>query len=289
MAVYERTYRRYTGPLTPSWSRFLILPRYAYREVFKSRMFLSFFVLCFAVPVVGLVLLYLRHNVSALAVFQVSQEQIQQALPVNAEFFLRGLHAQGMLCFLLTLIVAPALVAPDLRNNGLPLYLSRPFSRTEYVLGKMTVLVALLSAITWIPGLLLFAFQSYLEGWGWFSKNASIAVSVFLGSWLWILVLSLVGLAISAWVKWKPIARVALLAIFFVLSGFAEAFNAALNTWWGSLLSVWRLIHVIWDSLFGQPIEGGVPVWSAWVMIAAFCLLCLGLLSKRLRAYEVVR
>lgn len=289
MAVYERTYRRYEGPLTPAWSRFLILPRYAYQEVFKSRMFLAFFVLCFAVPLVGLVLLYLRHNVSALASFQVTQEQIQQALPVNAEFFLTGLRIQGMLAFLVTLTVAPALVAPDLRNNGLPLYLSRPFSRTEYVLGKATVLVALLSAITWIPGLLLFAFQSYLEGWGWFSKNAGLASGIFVGSWAWILVLSLVGLAVSAWVKWKPIARVALLAIFFVLSGFAEAFNAALDTWVGSLLSVWRLIDVAWDSLFGLQIDDAMPVWAAWMMILAFCLLCLWMLSKRLRAYEVVR
>lgn len=289
MAVYERTYRRYEGPLTPSWSRFLILPRYAFGEVFKSRLFLSFFLLCFAAPVVGLVLLYLRHNLSALALFEVSPEQFRQMLPVNGEFFLVGLRIQGMLCFLVTAIVAPALVAPDLRNNGLPLYLSRPFSRSEYVLGKATVLVALLSAITWIPGLLLFAFQSYLEGWAWVSQNAGLAASIFLGSWVWIAVLSLVGLAISAWVKWKPIARVALAAVFFVLSGFAEAFNAALGTWWGSLLSIWRLIDVVWDSLFGQPIEFEMPLWAAWMMIAAFCLLCLWTLSKRLQAYEVVR
>lgn len=289
MAVYERTYRRYEGPVTPSWSRFLILPRYAFGEVFKSRMFLSFFLLCFAAPVVGLVLLYLRHNLSALALFQLSQEQFQQMLPVNGEFFLVGLHIQGMLCFLVTAIVAPALVAPDLRNNGLPLYLSRPFSRAEYVLGKGMVLVALLSAITWIPGLLLFAFQSYLEGWAWISQNAGLAASIFVGSWAWILVLSLVGLAISAWVKWKPIARVALLGIFFVLSGFAEAFNAALNTWWGNLLSIWRLIDVTWAWLFGQAAEHETPVWAAFVMIGLFCLFCLWVLSKRLRAYEVVR
>jgi hypothetical protein len=73
-----------------------------------------------------------------------------------------------------------------------------------------------------------------------------------------------------------------------VLSGFAEAFNAALNTWVGSLFSVWRLIYVVWGSLFGERIDD-MPVWSAWVMLGAFCLLCLWLLSKRLRAYEVVR
>src|SRR5258707_13066390 len=53
----------------------------------------------------------------------------------------------------------PPLVSRDLRNNALPLYLCRPFTRTEDVLGKMSVLLILLSAITWIPQLLLFLFH----------------------------------------------------------------------------------------------------------------------------------
>jgi len=39
MAVYERNYGRYKGELTPEWSRFLILPRYAWKDVFDSRHF----------------------------------------------------------------------------------------------------------------------------------------------------------------------------------------------------------------------------------------------------------
>ena len=37
MAVYKRSYRGYAGPLTPTWSRFAILPRYAYRDLFQSK------------------------------------------------------------------------------------------------------------------------------------------------------------------------------------------------------------------------------------------------------------
>ena len=36
MAVYKRSYRGYTGPLTAEWSRFAIVPRYAYRGLFQS-------------------------------------------------------------------------------------------------------------------------------------------------------------------------------------------------------------------------------------------------------------
>ena len=32
MAVYKKAYRGYDGPLTPAWSRFLVIPRYASRR-----------------------------------------------------------------------------------------------------------------------------------------------------------------------------------------------------------------------------------------------------------------
>ncbi len=44
MAVYERTYKRYTGRQTPQWTRFLILPRFAFRDVFRSKLLVGFLV-----------------------------------------------------------------------------------------------------------------------------------------------------------------------------------------------------------------------------------------------------
>jgi ABC-2 type transport system permease protein len=291
MAVYERNYGRYQGALTPPWSRFSILPRYAARDVFDSRLFTAFFTLCFLLPFAGLLMIYLHHNLAALKLLSLDLTQLKEELPINATFFRLGIEIQAGLCFLMALFVGPALVAPDLRNNGLPLYISRPFSRSEYVLGKMTVLVALMSVITWIPGLLLFLFQAYLEGGGWLGDNLRIAAAIFVGSWAWILLVSLVALAISAWMKWKPVARIALVVVFFVLQGFARALNETLDTWWGYLLSLSDAMSRLWLFLFGQ--EGNErfpqPVWAAWLTIALGCALALWLLSRRVRAYEVVR
>jgi ABC-2 type transport system permease protein len=290
MAVYEQSYGRYTGRQTPEWSRFLILPRYAYEVVFKSKLFVSFFALCFAVPFAGLLMIYLHHNVSALLFLELPADELRQFLPINNEFFYRGMWFQGALSFALVLLVGPALVAPDLRNNGLPLYLSRPFSRAEYVLGKMSVLLILLSAITWVPGMLLFLFQSYLEGMDWLLANWWIGSAILIGSWVWIVFLSLFALAVSAWVKWKPVARVALMGIFFVLMGFGNAINEILNTWWGMLISGWQVIGSIWATLFGMPLDNELPpTGPAWAALAAGCVACLWLLSRRIRAYEVVR
>ena len=72
MAVYEQTYKRYDGRLTPEWSRFLIIPRHAYRAVFSSKLFTAFFVICFLPLLVEAVLIYLHHNATALAILQVN-------------------------------------------------------------------------------------------------------------------------------------------------------------------------------------------------------------------------
>jgi len=289
MAVYERNYGRYQGELTPSWSRFLILPRYAAKYVFNSRLFVAFYALCFLAPFFGVLAVYLKHNLAALQLPFL--QELARNLPINATFFRNGIEFQSWLCFLMALSVGPALIAPDLRNNGLPLYLSRPFSRTEYVLGKMAVLVGLMSLVTWIPGLLLFYFQGYLEGAGWLASNLRIGMAIFVGSWAWILVVSLVTLAISAWVKWKPVARISLLIVFFVLTGFAKALNETLDTWWGWLLSIEVAMSKVWTSLFGQQLDErhAQPVWAAWFTLVAGCLIALWLLSRRIRAYEVIR
>jgi ABC-2 type transport system permease protein len=290
MAVYGRSYRRYAGVLTPTWSRFLIFPRYAYETVFKSKLFVAFYSLCFLVPFVGLLLIYLHHNMSALSFLDLPAEELKKFLPIDRQFFYVGTWFQGALSFLLVLLVGPALVSPDLRNNGLALYLSRPFSRSEYVLGKMSVLLILLSAITWIPGLLLFLFQSYLDGTGWFGSHLRLAFAIFVGSWAWILFLSVMVLAVSAWVKWRPVARIALIVIFFVSIGFAGAIREFLHTSAGTLVSPWLVIGSIWSGLFDMPVDDFLPEpAAAWAALIGGGLICLWLLSRRIRAYEVVR
>jgi ABC-2 type transport system permease protein len=289
MAVYERSYRRYDGPLTTRRQRFLVVPRYALADVMRGRAFVMFYLLCFFPPFAGLIVIYLRHNLSALKVLGLPLERLRQALPIDAGFFSQGLSLQAVFAFLMVVAVAPALVAPDLRNNGLALYLSRPFSRAEYMLGKLAVLALLISTITWVPGILLFLLQGYLEGGGWFGAQARVLGALFAGSWVLIIAYSLLALAVSAWVKWKPVARIALVILFFVTNAFGHIMEMALGTWWSEMISFRQVIETVSAGLFGLPPQTGMPVWAAWVSLVAGSLLCLALLARRVRAYEVVR
>jgi ABC-2 type transport system permease protein len=290
VAVYERTYRPYLGHLTPEWSRFLVLPSYAYRDVFQKKMFVAFLVTCFVWPLLLALLIYLPHNVSFLKL--VTEQMGGQGIGIsfNAAFFLRGFMVpQGILAFFMAFLIGPELISSDLRNNALPLYFARPFARWEYVLGKALVLVNLLSAITWVPGLLLFLLQAYLVGDGWLFDNLRIGVAIFVASWVYIVLLCLISLAISAYVKWKPLARLGMFGVFVVAAGLSQILNFALRTDWGSMINMADMMRVVWSSLFGVKFWANVPVGAAWLSLIAACSLCVLLLARKVRAYEVVK
>lgn len=293
MAVYERGFRRYAGTLTPAWSRFLVLARFAYEQVFRSRLLTAFFALACVAPLVFAVVIYLHHNLSAIAFLEID---VADLVPIDARFFYVFLSVQSGLGFVLTAFVGPALVSPDLAHNALPLYLARPFSRGEYVLGKLTVLVGLLSAITWVPGLLLFLLQAFLEGAGWGMANARVALGLLLGSWVWILGNGLLALALSAWVRWRPVAGALYFGATLVSAGFANAVAGTFDTRWGHLVNIDLLYKTLWCALFGLPqgflneqVLGTLPVPAAGAALAVFAFLCLALLARKVRAYEVVR
>ena len=305
MAVYEQTYKRYTGRLTPEWSRFLIIPRHAYRGVFNSKLFTAFFVICYVPVLVEAILIYLHHNITALGIMQVN---VRELVPIDASFFQTFVNLQGGFAFFVALLIGPPLVSRDLRNNALPLYLCRPFSRAEYVLGKMSVLLILLSIITWVPQLLLFLFQSYLEGWTWFRANLWIASSIVIGSLVWIVLLALISQSISALVKWRVVASGAILGLFFIPSVFGEFINVVFATRWGSLISLGALMRNISMGLFGtfvrnsgvirmEDFDGTVreivltepPLWLCWGMLFLICAICLAVLHWKVKAYEVVK
>ncbi|SPE30926.1 conserved membrane hypothetical protein [Acidobacteriia bacterium SbA2] len=284
MAVHKRSYHSYSGELSPAWSRFLIVSRYAYQNALSSRFLVAFFAICFFYPLGCALALYMNHNERLLAIFRLSS-----FFTVDATFFYHFMNVQGVMAFVLTALVGPGLVSPDLANHALPLYFCRPFSRVEYVLGKLFVLVSMLSLVTWIPGEVLFLIQSSLAGASWLWNNLWIAASIFLGSAIEILVFSLLALALSAWIKRKTAAGAALLGVFFFGAGFGQAINTVLRTRNGSLVDITNLIASVVMPLFHQQSRITIPADRASLALLAVSAVCLLLLEKKVRAYEVVR
>src|SRR6266850_2165986 len=276
MAIYKRRYVPYTGSLTPEWARFFVTTRYAFAELFKSR----FFVLLLILSLVPILLF-------AGYIFIANNKTVRLLLPtgpadmfsVESKFFTLIMIVQTQIAFLLNCWVGPVLIAGDLTNGALPLFLSRPFKRADYVLGKLAVLGLLLSAVTWIPCLLLFSLQSGLAMDGWIWSHLWMVIPIVLCSAIWILMLSLISLAVSAWVKLRIVATGVIFISFFIPAGVGEMFNAIMGTIWGRLLNFSYLFQIILERGFREPSRllgsrgwNEIPVPAAWGMMIFVCV-----------------
>lgn len=286
MAVYRHSYGVYDGPTTDPRLRFLVVARAGLKRAFRSRAFVVFYTLCLVPSLIAVAVVYARHNVSLLETLGLGGEVLD---PLTRTFFAVVFGWQASLAFFTVAIVGPALVAPDLANNGLALYLGRPLSRTGYVLGKLAVLVGLASPITWIPGLLLWAVHAAYAGEGWWRSNLDVLQAFVLGHWAWLLVIGLLALAISAWVKWRPVAIATMFGIFFVLGGMSQTLQQLLDSEWPTVINLGEVITIVVATRFFPQEPTPIPVAVAWAALGGFALLSLTLLWRRIRPWEIVR
>jgi len=293
MAVYKRTYKAYSGQLTPAWSRFLVLTRYGLSRLFDSRLFTAYTVVCFLPFLGGLLFIYFVHSSSAQMLLGL---RFGRAPLIDSNWFMGFLAMEAWLGFLLTAWAAPGLITKDFANHSIQLYLSRPLSRAEYIGGKVAVLVVLLSWTTWIPALILFGVQAQLQGQGWGRDNLWMAGSIILACALGIALVSLLSMALSVWMRWRIAATGLMIATFFFLPAFGEAIDVILRTHWGRLLNFPFTTLMIWSRLFRMPARllhrngfDAIPLWCAWASLLSVCAFCLWLLHRRLKAREVER
>jgi ABC-type transport system involved in multi-copper enzyme maturation permease subunit len=292
--VYKRSYQPYAGPLTGTREQFVTLVRYALAAVWASRVTVVLFVLCLSPAFISLFTIYLLNNEAVRLLISGDHGGGRPLVAMDARFFFQVMSFQCWPSLTLTAWVGPRLISMDISNNGLATILSHPIERNEYILAKIAALAGLLSAVTWVPLLGLFAFQSHLSAAPWAGSHLRVAAGMFLGSWLWILLLSLMSLALASWVKWHIVATGLFFGFMFVPAGVGGVFNAVLHTDWGNLINIPFLMTSLWKHLLGTPIppfvaEHELPLVSMLVALGAMAMVCVAALNARIRAREVVR
>ena len=272
MAVYKRTYKTYSGPRTAPWSRFLILTRYSYARLFQSKFLVLFLSACLFLSPRLPGFIYFSHNQQLLALLSLGNARLPA---VDGKFFYTFCRVQGTLAYLLAALVGPGLISPDLANGAFPLYFSRPFSRTEYVAGKMTLsdFLAFPDHLGSRPRALLRSGR--LGGLGLDQRQslarrrrffpACSSGSPFSRS---------SRLALSAWVKWNIAAGALVLAVFFAGAGFGAAINGVLRTHYGGLISLNQVIYTIWGGLFRYDCGAELSLGQAWTVLGLACAAC---------------
>ena len=263
----------------------MVLPRYAWGRLYQQRLVILLTMLAMVWPVLCAGFIYLTNHAELL---QGLEAEFRQFIQVDGRFFSIFMYVQAGFAVFLAALAGPGLIAPDLANNALPLYFSRPLTRWSYALARLTVLVGMLSVVTWIPGLLLFGLQVGLAGGWWFWTNWTLGAGVVVGFLLWLLVLSLVAMASSAYVKWRVVAAAVSLAFFFVLTGVAEMINNVFRVDWGHVIDPAWAVNQVWCALLGVVPPEGTGAVSSALALAAMVLLLVLVIERKLRPVEVV-
>jgi ABC-2 type transport system permease protein len=170
---------------------------------------------------------------------------------------------------------APELVVNDMRHRVLPLYFSRPISRSDYVASKLTALTLALLALTLLPVLLLFAGRvlGSEDALGALGDEVGALPGIVGSGVLHAVVLASMGLAICAVAGRRAYAAGAVLAVFLigsVVSGTFDAQGGALQGF-APFVNPLAILDGARQWLFGGSVAGS-PVSAAGIALPFYGL-----------------
>lgn len=280
MPIYDQGYRRYEARGALSRMRFWPITREALRLILARRAFLGLLVVAW-IPLVARTI-----QVYVVTAFP----EAGRVLPVDGRLFGDFLNQQIGFCILLSIFGGAGLVANDLRTGAILVYLSRPLTRRDYVLGKLGVLMGLNLSVTLVPALLLYVvalsmapdqFRTWALAW--------IAPAIVLHAFVIALVISLIALAVSSMSKSARLAGLGFAMVFIGLGIVRPILRALTDSPHASLVSPQADLEALGGALFGTVSRGTPPGWAFPALVLTLvCAGCLLVLRRRVRAVEVV-
>ena len=276
MPIHDQGYRRYAGARllrARSWS---VIARAGIIARLRERRFLALLLVAWLLFVVRAVQIYFGTTFARAAFFAPSEET-----------FHGFLTQQRLFVFFITIYAGAGLIASDRQANALQLYLSKPITRHDYILGKLATLAAFLIAVTWVPAMMLLMLQVLFSGSLEFvSTHPRLVPAITITSALQVALASMMMLALSSLSRSRRFAAM----LYALVTIFAGTIERVLQTATGAagwvLLSPQNTLLVITDALFG--IEPEIPVTIALIAIVTLMAVCVAVLERRVRAVDVV-
>lgn len=214
--------------------------------------------------------------------------QVPFLAPTSATFreFLRQ---QGTFLFFVTVYAGAGLIANDRRVNALQIYLSKPLTRTDYIVGKLAALLALVLFVTWVPAVLLVAVQVLFSGsLAFVRENLLLVPAITLFAWLEAGVVSLAMLALSSLSKSSRFVGILYAALLFFTQAITVVLRAVMGERGLAWLSVWDSLAQVGDAIFGMPLAYESPVILCVATLFAIAAVSMAVLTRRVRGVEVV-
>jgi ABC-2 type transport system permease protein len=220
--------------------------------------------------------------------FSSTNAQVAQFLATGPDTFRDFLSQQRLFVFLV-IIMQSGLIADDRRTNALQLYLSKPLTRVEYVLGKLVPPLAFVLGVTLLPGLLLLMLQIVFAGSLTFvSANLFLVPAIVLFSLIQGLLSAFAIVALSSLSKSRRFVAIMYAGIVFFTAAMYQVLRGITTSRRWAVISPGEMLDVIANVIFRSKAEPAVPVYVAVLAIAVIIGLAMLVLERRIRAVEVV-
>ncbi|HEY3175828.1 MAG TPA: hypothetical protein VGK94_08720 [Candidatus Polarisedimenticolia bacterium] len=278
MPIYDMSYRPYRGTLSTHTWRWRTIAKAGLTQHLSRRVFLIFLFIAYIHPIVRGVLIWGTHQLNANP-FEM----------IDAQFFRNTLLGQGLFLLLVSIWIGAPLIAHDLKTNAIQLYLARPLTRIDYVVGKFAIIAGVGSILLPVPALLLYLMELGLStDTKFLTANFWVPLAILAYS---ILVVGGAGLIILAISSMTRSGRYAGL-LFFALVFFSQAGAGLLQLITGlrafAVLSLVSLADQIGAICFGGPTEEGVHLVPTLLMYSLLMGLSVLVLRRRVKAVEIV-
>src|SRR3954470_7279034 len=170
MPIHDQGYRRYGGGKAAGrgWT---VIATAGIRTVLAKKSFIGLMLLAWFPFIVRAVQIYAAANLPQAAFLKPTTETFRQFL-----------EQQEIFVFFVTVYIGAGLIANDPRANALQIYLSKPLTRGEYIMGKLAILMTFLLLVTWVPAIVLLIVQIAFAGnFTFFQNNVFLfpAITVF--------------------------------------------------------------------------------------------------------------
>jgi ABC-type transport system involved in multi-copper enzyme maturation permease subunit len=199
------------------------------------------------------------------------------------------IERQSVVVMILLTFTGSLLVGGDFRNGALAFYLSRSIDRRHYIIGKLVTVGMLISLLTTLPALLLFAeYGMFTSSFDYWFTHWRIPLGLLFYGAVLSVVLSILLVTLSAYLqRMAPIAIT--WASLFVLLRILRALMRGQGIYW-NLIDPWRDMHFVGRLAFDQFRNNDERHFAhcAAGLLTVVCALALMALVRRVRAVEVV-
>ena len=156
--IADLTYRNYDGPLRTRTIRWWTIALSVVRRIRSGPagnriVFLMLAGLILVSYLIAGAILYANDSLAGAAAAKSPALENRYGIA-----FFHCLNFSNFILFLAALVAGAGSIADDNRSNALLVYLSKPITKTDYVLGKWVGVFVLLAVISWTPAFALYTF-----------------------------------------------------------------------------------------------------------------------------------